>query len=90
MQAFDFLFSENDQNLLRNERIENLKWLLGFVRDDTDLMDKQSFILLLENLVNVTDFIHLSELLSIFEADTLEFCFEKLRSESSTIGDLHS
>jgi hypothetical protein len=37
----------------------------------------------LDSIVNLNDFIELGTLLRMFEADTLDECAEKLRSETS-------
>lgn len=37
----------------------------------------------LEDIVNVSDFIELGTLMRMFEVDTLEYCVDKLRSQTA-------
>lgn len=52
------------------------------MRDESDLDDKQIFMLNLEHIVNITDFINFSSILRLFEPDNFDQCLEKIRSET--------
>eukprot|EP00347_Sterkiella_histriomuscorum_P009313 403341682 len=74
--------------LLTQERLENMKWYFSIHRDETSVDDKQNFMLSLDHIVNITDFINFSTLLRMFEPDIFDHCLEKIRSETS-LGHIH-